>query len=104
MSERKANVRPELVGELFLLPNDAIPYRLVRCDTEPLALMQKVTDTGSDFETKAKPISELKDFQLLKPVVPRVRKQKPERKPRADKGGSHRHKAELPATGESSAG
>lgn len=92
MTRRKANVRPDLVGELFVNqsePEPRIPYRLVNCDTEPRALMAKVTETAVP-NVPGLPISEFKDYVLLKPVLPRVRKPIKERKPRSDKGKPHK--------------
>jgi len=99
MSNRKANIRSKLKGERYL-DGDNI-FILESVGTEPLARMRKIT--GDDI-TIEQPISYFKDFVLLKPVVPRVRKPKPERKPRSDKGKGHRRKTVELGTGESNAG
>ena len=87
MSRRKANIRAELVGELFLKPGEDIPYRLTNCEDEPTAIMERVDSVNVDDESPlCWPISQFKDFVLLKPVRP-VEKLKI---PRSDKGKSHK--------------
>ena len=77
MSKREANIRPELVGELFLKPGEDIPYRLILCNTEPTAQLQRVDKQTPDDLVG---ISGLSGFVLLKPVRPVEKKQK--RRPR----------------------
>ena len=91
MRKKRSNIRPELIGELFLRPGEDIPYRLTNCETEPQAIMESVVavDNASPLRW---PISEFEDFVLLVPKMPRVRKLKLPvvRKPRSDKGGQHK--------------
>lgn len=84
MSKRKANVNPELVGQVFTQGMDL--YRLVECGVEPDATFLNVT-TGT---SKKAPISDFKDFVLLKPVLPRKSRVPTPRKQRKDKNGTHR--------------
>ena len=85
MSRKKANITPELIGELFLRPGEDIPYRLLSCDSEPRALLAKVTEINVP-NVPGLPISHYLDFVLLKPVRP-IEKPKA---PRADKGKTHK--------------
>ena len=95
MTKRKNDICPENVGNLFLRQGEDIPYRLISCDSEPRALLAKVTELNVP-SVPGMPISLYEDFVLLKPVVSRVRV-KPEKKPRKDKGGKHnRNKPYIP--------
>lgn len=69
MTKRKPNIRPDLVGELFLKPGEDIPYRLILCNTEPTAQIQRVDTTTPDDLVG---ISGLSGLVLLKPVKPIV--------------------------------
>ena len=83
MTKRKPNISPSLIGELFLKPGEDIPYRLILCNTEPTAQIQRVDRTAPDDLVG---ISGLSGLVLLKPERPIV---KP-KKIRADKGWTHR--------------
>lgn len=89
--KRKANIRPDLIGELFLKPGEDVPYRLIRCDTEPTAIMRLAHMLGS-IDDIPQPISSLSDFVQLKPIKP-IEKPK---KPRADLGKHHKKAARTP--------
>ena len=86
MSRRKANIRPDLVGELFLKPGEDIPYRLILCNTEPTAVIQRVDNAEPETPTG---ISGLSGLVHLKPVKPIAKPVAP-RKVRADKGKPHK--------------
>lgn len=81
MSKRKPNIRLDLVGELFTNGKDV--YRLIRCETEPKAVMIELSNPAVEIE---KPISFFANFVQLKPISPI---EKP-RKPRADLGKHHK--------------
>jgi hypothetical protein len=98
MTAKKATIRPELVGELFAngetYPNGKLKYfRLEACEAEPSASFQDVADINMEVVTK--PVSAFADMILFKAVSP-IGKPK---KPRADKGGTHRPQSERQKVG-----
>lgn len=84
MSKKKANIRPDLVGEYYL-DEERTVFLLEDCHTEPTATFRDIV--RDIIETKS--ISEFSNMVLMKPVKPIEKKQ--ERKLRADKG-THRTK------------
>lgn len=89
MTNKKANVTTADVDTLYIDGKDV--YRLIRCESEPHAVMELIAD-GSMWE---KPISEFVNFVRLKPEHPIVKPVAP-RKTRSDKG-SHKPKPEQAA-------
>ena len=89
MSKRKANIRPDLVGELFTDGDNV--FRLVRCETEPLATFNDITKPEQGIITK--PISAFANLVQLKPV----RLIEKPKKPRADLGKKHKKQASTPS-------
>lgn len=98
MSKRKANIRPELIGSLFTDGTDY--FKLIDCQTEPMATVQRIRDVEI---TITKPVSEWANLVLMKPVKPIAKPLAP-RKPRADKGKTHKKnepkEEALPPSGE----
>ena len=90
MTGKKSNIRPELIGELFLKPGEDIPYRLILCNTEPTAQIQRV---DRDIPDDLVGISGLSGLILLKPERPILKPATP-RKTRSDKGKAREKKPE----------
>lgn len=84
MTRKRANIRPDLVGEIFT--NGEEVYRLISCDTEPKAV---IIDLAYPELKVEKPISFFANLIQLKPIRP-IEKPK---KPRADLGHTHKKKA-----------
>ena len=80
MTKRKPNISPLLVGELFT--DGRSYYTLIDCASEPSATVKNI---NTEVLT-TKSISEFANLVQLKPVRP-IEKPK---KPRADKGGTHK--------------
>lgn len=87
--ETTTDINPDNKGRLFFAPGEIIPYRLVECGTEPLALMIRVdrVDRVSEFLAEAKPISEYAGFQMIPDgLIPLPPKEVKPRKTRKDAG------------------
>lgn len=89
MSRVKVNIRPELVGKVFMATTGAL-YTLKDCGAEPTAIMEQV---GNPDNKVTGPVSTFKEYVQLEPIKTRTRKPvvvAPARKPRGPnkkKGG-----------------
>ena len=80
---KSSNIRPEHINSVFFDGKDY--YTLEACQSEPTATMTRLYDKDNPI---TKPVSEFKDFIMVKPVGVIKRKQEPslkERKPRSRK-------------------
>ena len=86
MSRRKqSDVNPENIGRLFFQPGNEVPFRLIKCDTEPKAIMKNVGNIVEEMEYY---VSDFAEFRLIpESLVSMPEKPKP---PRADKGKTHK--------------
>ena len=83
-SKKQANIRPDLIGELYTDGKDY--FKLVSCESEPMATFQKVAGTADMLgEAFTRPLSEFANMVLMKPVHPIEKPAEPHR-PRSDKG------------------
>lgn len=81
---KQSNINPENIGQAFWNGKDY--YTLDSCQSEPQATFTRLYDKDNPI---TRPISEFKDFVMVKPVGKITKKQEPsfkERKPRSDKG------------------